>query len=407
VKKIFYGWWVVFACFLIAAYVGGTIIYGFTAFFEPIAEETGWSYTQISIAASLRGLEAGVFAPVMGFLADRLGPRKLIFCGTFTIGFGLILLSRVNSLTMFYGSFALVALGASACTGTVLTTAVVNWFRRNVGKALGIMSCGFGASGIFIIFIVRLINLYQWRTTLIILGLGMWLFGIPLSLLIRSKPEQYGYLPDGETATEQTPPLKSQGGQVDFREAFKSRNFWHISIAEAIRTLLVMAVITHIMPYLGSLDISRSRAAFVASSIPLLSIIGRFGFGSLGDIFDKRYVMAGAYSLVGVGLLCFSYIQLPGIIFPFLILFPLSWGGAALRGAIAREYFGVTSFGKIFGLMMGIAAVGGIMGPSLAGWTYDTLGHYHPIWLIFAGISIIPVILMLAMKPCNLEHANV
>ena len=406
-RKVFYGWWIVFACFLIAFYIGGTIIYGFTAFFEPIAEETGWSYTQISIAASLRGLEAGVLAPVAGFLVDRFGPRKLIFCGTLTIGFGLLLLSWVNSLAMFYGAFTLVALGASACTSTVLMTVVANWFRRNVGKALGIMTCGFGASGILVLFIVRLIGVYQWRTTLVILGLGMWLFGTPLSFLIHHKPGQYGYLPDGETSAEQMSPLKSPDGGVDFREALKSRNFWHISIAEAIRMMIAMAVITHIMPYLSSLDISRSRAALVASSIPLLSIIGRFGFGWLGDTFDKRYVMAGVYSLVGVGLLCFSHIQLPGIIFPFLILFPLSWGSTPLRGAIVREYFGVTSFGKIFGLMMGIAAVGGIMGPSLAGWTYDTLGSYHPIWLVFAGISIIPIILMLTMEPCNLEYANV
>jgi len=407
VRKVFYGWWIIFACFLIAFYVGGTTIYGFTAFFEPIAEETGWSYTQISIAASLRGLEAGVLAPVVGFLVDRFGPRRLIFCGGLIAGFGLLLLSQMNSLTMFYGGFALIALGMSACTSTVLMTVVANWFRRNVGKALGIMSCGFGVGGILVLFIVRLIDLYQWRTTLVILGLGMWLFATPLAFLIRDKPEQYGYLPDGEISTEQVPPLKSQDRGVGFKEALKSRNFWHISIAEAIRMMIAMAVITHVMPYLSSLDISRSRAAFMASSIPLLSIIGRLGFGWLGDVFDKKHAMVGVYFLAGAGILAFSHIQVPGIIFPFLILFPLSWGGTPLRGAIVREYFGVTSFGKIFGLMMGIVAVGGILGPSLAGWTYDTLGSYHPIWLIFAGISIIPVILMLTMKPCNLEHANV
>ena len=92
-RKIFYGWWVVFACFFITFYIGGTAIFGFTAFFEPIAEETGWSYTQISIAASLRGLEMGILAPIMGFLVDRFGPRKLIFCGTLTVGFGFIFLS--------------------------------------------------------------------------------------------------------------------------------------------------------------------------------------------------------------------------------------------------------------------------------------------------------------------------
>ncbi|NIS60075.1 MAG: MFS transporter, partial [Proteobacteria bacterium] len=170
---IFYGWWIVMASFLMASYFGA-IVYGFTAFFEPIAEELGWSYTQVSIAFSLRGLEMGILAPVMGFLVDRFGPRKLAFFGVSTVGFSLILLGLTNSLVVFYGAFILLGLGAGGCTSTVLMTAVAHWFRRNVGKAMGIVACGFGAGGILIPLIVGLIDLYQWRTALIILGLGMW-----------------------------------------------------------------------------------------------------------------------------------------------------------------------------------------------------------------------------------------
>jgi MFS family permease len=85
-KKIFYGWWIILACFLIASYTGGVVYYGFTAFFEPIVEEFGWSYTQVSIAFSIRGLEMGMLAPIVGFLVDRLGPRKLTFAGGFILG---------------------------------------------------------------------------------------------------------------------------------------------------------------------------------------------------------------------------------------------------------------------------------------------------------------------------------
>ena len=75
--KIFYGWWIVGACFFIALYMAGVVFYGFTAIFEPIAEEFGWSYTEISIAASIRGLEAGLLAPVVGILVDRwVGTKK-------------------------------------------------------------------------------------------------------------------------------------------------------------------------------------------------------------------------------------------------------------------------------------------------------------------------------------------
>jgi len=112
--RVFYGWWVVGSCFLVALYVGGVIFYGFTAIFEPIADEFGWSYTQISLAASLRGLEVGLLSPFIGILVDRWGPRKLIFGGAIILGSGFILLSRTGSLGIFYGAFILIAIGVSA-----------------------------------------------------------------------------------------------------------------------------------------------------------------------------------------------------------------------------------------------------------------------------------------------------
>ena len=69
--KIFYGWYIVGASFLIFIYMGGVVFYGFTAIFEPIANEFHWSYAQISLAASLRGLEIGLLAPLTGILVDR------------------------------------------------------------------------------------------------------------------------------------------------------------------------------------------------------------------------------------------------------------------------------------------------------------------------------------------------
>jgi MFS family permease len=183
------------------------------------------------------------------------------------------------------------------------------------------------------------------------------------------------------------------------REAIKTRAFWHISLADAIRVMTSLAVITHIIPYLSSVGISRSRAAFVATSIPVLSIIWRVVFGWLGDIFSKNHVMAIVYFFTGLSLLAFAYVQERWLIIPFLILFPLSWGATTLRGAIMREYFGRVSLGSILGIMTGIGTTARLLGPSLAGWAYDNFGSYHLIWLLFAGTFAVSVILMLTIKP--------
>ena len=401
-RKIFYGWWIVLACFLTNLYVSSIVFFGFTAFLDPLVKEFGWSYTQVSFAASLRGLEMGILAPLVGFLADRFGSRKLILSGVITVGFGLILLSLTRSLTMFYGSFILLAFGAGGCTSVVTMTAVANWFKKNVGIAFAVMASGFGASGLIVPLIVRLIDGYDWRTALIILGLGMWALGIPLSFVIRNKPEQYGYLPDGKLADGRISEHEIQHEMVEisFKEALKKRSFLYLNLAEVMRFMVLTAVVLHIMPYLGSMGISRPTAGLVAAAIPLFSIIGRFGFGWLGDVFDKRYVIAVTFGFMGMGMLAFSHMQSKWAIYLFLFLFsPGFGGGAVLRGAVLREYFGRNSFGKMIGILMGFASIGGIIGPTLAGWVFDTLGSYDFIWLVFAGCISLAIILALRIKP--------
>jgi OFA family oxalate/formate antiporter-like MFS transporter len=399
-RKIFYGWWIVGACFIIGLYVGGVVFYGFTAFFEPIRKEFGWSYTQISLAASLRGLEMGLFAPIVGFLVDRFGSRTLIFLGTIVVGFGLILLSSTQSLAMFYVSFLIIAFGAGGCALLVTMAVVVNWFRKKVSIALGIMMSGIGASGLLVTLIVHLIDAYGWRTTLVVSGIGMWVLGIPLSFVIRDRPEQYGSLPDGEISGE-TPGTDAhrEEHEVSLKQALKKSTFWYLNIIEAVRMLTVSAAIIHVMPYLSSIGLPRATAGIIAGAIPLFSIMGRFGFGWLGDVIDKRSVLAATFGFISLGMLVFSSVRTVWLTLLFLVIFPPGYGGGiVLRGAIMREYFGRDSFGKILGVTYGSGAIGGIIGPTLAGWAFDTLKTYHVVWLAFCGLNALAVWLVMKMR---------
>jgi len=74
--------------------------------------------------------------------------------------------------------------------GLVTMTAVADWFQKDAGKAFGVMSSAFGASGLMVPLIVWLIDVFSWRTALVILGLGVWGLGIPLSFVVRKRPEE-------------------------------------------------------------------------------------------------------------------------------------------------------------------------------------------------------------------------
>ncbi|MFC1966906.1 MFS transporter [Chloroflexota bacterium] len=404
-SKIFYGWYIVGACVLITLYTHGVIGYGFTAVFEPIAEEFGWSYAQISLAASLRGLEIGLLAPLIGVLVDRWGPRRLIFGGGIIICGGLLFLSRVSSLAMFYGAFAVIAIGMSTTTGTVFMTTVINWFRRKAGVAVGILSAGMGLGGLIVPVLTRLIDVLQWRTAMVTAGLGALVIVLPLSLLVRHKPEHYGYKPDGEVSSvaETIEAQASTAGaevNISARQAIRNRAFWHIAISAMCQSFVVGAIVTHMMPYLSSLGVTRSVSSLAALFIPVTSIGGRLSSGWLSDRFGSRQVFAAGFLLITAGLLLFSYVNtgMMWLLVPFIITFSFGWGfNNTTRITLLRDYFGRGSFGTILGFLSGIMMLGHITGAPLAGWVFDTWGSYQGAWLSYGTLTLVGVVLVLTI----------
>jgi MFS family permease len=400
--NIFYGWWIILACFILSLYSGGIVFYGFTAFFDPLVKEFGWSYAQISFALSIRGIEMSFLSPLIGFLVDRHGPRKMAFLGVITIGLGFLLLSQTRSLWMFYGSFILIAFGAGGCASVVFMRVTTNWFRRKIGLALGLLSSGFGASGLVIPLVVYLIDTTGWRTAVIILGAGMWVIGFPLVCLIRDTPEECGLCPDGLKieAPAAGGPEETDGDEMSFREALKQRAFIILVLSEAIRMIAVGAVVTHIVPYLSSIQMPRSTAGLIAGLIVLLSTPGRFGFGWLSDRFDKRKIMIVAFMMMSLGLFTLCHVQNPWVMLLFLILFPVGMGATVvLRGAFLRDYFGRQAFGRLLGLVLGGAAVGNMIGPTLTGLIFDRMGSYDFAWYLLGILSLLSVLLMFFIGP--------
>ena len=402
---IFYGWWIVASCVIIALYTSGVVGYGFTAVFKPIQDEFKWSYAQVSFAASLRAVETGLFAPFVGILSDRLGARKLLFIGGIILSLGLILLARVHSLLTFYAAFALISVGLSGCSSTVMMTVVASWFHRKASLTLGIMNSGYGFAGLMVPLVVALVALWGWRYTMLFFGVGTLLVVLPLALVIKDRPQKYGYYPDGEPpapalAAEGVRTVEIRESTMGIRDALKSHTFLFISLAMAAQTLIVAAVNTHVMPYLLSVNTPLAVAGLAATLMPIISIAGRFGFGWFGARFGNRNLTIFGFILMALGLVSFAYTDISVLfLIIFLVCFGIGFGGTnTMRGVLARESFGAENFGAMLGFVTGVGTIGGLIGAPLAGYVFDASGNYKPVWLAFGALSVLCLI-GIAMTP--------
>lgn len=251
-------------------------------------------------------------------------------------------------------------------------------------------------------------EIFGWRHLLIIIGIGIWVIGIPCSMFIRNNPEQYGLLPDGDTPDEEQS-NKTATGDIDktspweglsLSQALRTRAFWFIAIAVAISGSTLHAVVVHIMPYFISVGFTRGRASIIASILVLVSIVGRLGLSWLSNRVSTRHLIAFGFLLQAIGLFFLASTHSFNEAILFLIFFGPGYGGViTLRLALQAEYFGRKAFGAIQGATFSIIVLGAMASPVLTGYVYDIYGSYRMAWFTMAGLVLISILLALSAKP--------
>jgi len=410
-RRVFYGWLIVAVGFLINAFGVGTFFYGFSTFFNPMIAEFGWSRTVMSGVFSLSRLEGGIEGPIAGWLTDKYGARRLLLIGVTIAGIGFITLWLVNSPLSLYLIFGLVlSVGYNLGYTHATSAAVAKWFIKRRGRALSFLITGNGVGGaIFVPLIAWLIIQFGWRVATVIIGVATLAIPLPLSLIVRSTPEEMGLVPDGETVKQKSSPsdgeysLASSGDSVspedvDFtvREAMRTRTFWVYAASMMLRSCILSAIVVHQIPHLTDIGIPYQTASSVLGLMVLMSVPGRFFFGWLGDRFNKKVLLFLLCLLQGAGIFIFINASTLPLLYLFIVVYGLGYGGVIpLTLALRADLFGRRNYATIAGITMFLAMIGTVAAPVFAGYLYDTTQSYSLAFYIFMVMICLSGILFL------------
>ncbi len=368
----------------------------FGAYLAVLENERGWSKTALSGVAAMQQMESAILGPVLGWFIDRFGPQGLIRAGIVLFGAGLMLLSFTETLLAFYGAFVVIALGASLCGFFPVNVALIHWFERWRARALSSLSLGIAVGGISVPLVAWSLQAYGWERTAFVSGIIAIVLGLPLAMVFRRRPEDYGMVADGIASTPAEDKLPEKPDlRRDFttREALRTPAFWLLSLGHGFALLVVHAVSVHAIAHMHQgLGYSVPQASLVYTLLTLSQIGGVVIGWLIGDRYEKRLIAGGCMLGHMAGLLMLTYADALATSIPMVLAFAVLHGGAwGLRGpfmqALRADYFGRSNIGMILGLSAMIIVVGQVGGPMIAGILADVTGDYRVGFTILALLA--------------------
>ena len=90
---------------------------------------------------------AVIASPIVGFITDRVGPRRVVLTSIALFSLAMMFFSLLNgSFALYLAIWTLLAVCGAGILPIAWTRAVNNWFFRSRGLALGLALVGTGLS---------------------------------------------------------------------------------------------------------------------------------------------------------------------------------------------------------------------------------------------------------------------
>lgn len=394
------GWKLVLASFT-GFYSFSIIISAMSAFMGPMGEEFGWSRTLLSAGTSISAIVTMVLSPVFGMLLDRFGTRRIAVPGVAMSAIVVVLMATNTGSGSYWLALWLVyALAGLFVNTPVWAQAVSSLFDKSRGLALGVALAGATAAHSTIPPLsVFLIDELGWRMAFVVLGGGLGSVAWLVCLLLFYDARDRDRLRPARTPDEAGGAATRALTGLTLAEAWRSTALWRIGISIMVIMALTIGFLVHQIEILVGTGVTRGNAAMLAGLAGAMGVVGKLVTGWLIDRYPGNLVGGLTMSTAGIAFA----LLIGGIASPVLIVLAMLVNGYTagaklhITSYLTVQHAGMRNFGKVYGVISSMVAVGSGSGTILAGWIYDTTGSYEPFLMGGSVALVASAALMLSL----------
>jgi MFS family permease len=358
----------------------GTSYYCLGVLAKPIAAETGWNISTIFLGFSVALVTMGVISTSVGRLIDRIGARAVMSIGTIIVSAGLLGLSQVRDVALYFAAWFVIGVGMRCCLYDAAFAALVQAVPSRGRTAISYLTLyGAYASTVFWVIGHYLNEAYGWRGTLLIFAAINLVVCLPLNWFGLSRREQAK-----ETVAAKTPERAQDGPALEGR--MRTVGIALFALIMSLNGFVFGVVSLQLVPSLEAAGLASATAVWVAS----LKGHGQFG-GRLVEIFFGKNLKAMTVARIAIGVLppALLLLMLARGEFWLLVTFTLLLGASQgvitiVRGAVPLALFGTQGYGAVLGLIATPILLVNAFSPALFALIVDQVGWQNALYALLA-----------------------
>lgn len=373
-------------------------VYAWSVFTGPIAKQTGWALSSVTVAFSIAIFFLGMSAAFMGRMVERFGPRLTGTVAALLYGSGILLTGlavQLESLPLLYIGYGVVGgLGLGAGYVTPVST-IIAWFPDKRGLATGMAIMGFGFAAMLTGPIAQnLIAGIGLVPTMYVLGTAYLLIMLTAAQVIR-KPRP-GEVPAADIAKS----VSLTGTAMTANQAVKTRSFRYLWLMFFINITCGIGLVAVASPMAQQqTGMSAATAAMMVGVVGLFNGFGRLAWATLSDLIGRPLTYTLIFTVdvaMLAGILVFSSPLLFGI--ALCLIMSCYGAGFSVIPAYLGDVFGTKQLGAIHGYVLTAWAVAGVVGPTLLSLSDQYFHSYTYSLIFFVALELVAFILSIRIR---------